>query len=62
MPSKAVTIIYNGFVSHYFKNKQKNPKTEVQFIYNIVSVSGVQQGDSYLSCSCLVAKSCPSLL
>lgn len=62
MPSKAVTIVYNGFVSHYFK-KQKQ-KTEVQFIYNIdlfqvySKVIGI-----YLSCyCCLVTKLCPTLL
>ena len=61
MPSKAITIVYNGFVSHYLKKKTK---TEVQFIYNIdlfqvySKVIGI-----YLSrYCCLVTKLCPTLL
>ena len=51
MPSKAITIVYNGFVSHYLKKKNKNWST-VHLQY--WSVSGVQQSDRYLSISLLL--------
>lgn len=51
MPSKAITIVYNGFVSHYLKKKNRNWST-VHLQY--WSVSGVQQSDRYLSISLLL--------